>query len=75
MTLRSFLGRSSKKNLKVKGKNAKNAQNLKDVAITPAALAWPGGDRGEDTTCEKIFENNILQRIFISIGWSRAVCA
>ena len=49
--------------------------NLKDVAITPAALAWPGGDRGEDTTCEKIIENNVLQRIFISIGWSRAVCA
>ena len=43
--------------------------NLKDVAITPAALAWPGGDRCEDTTCEKIIENNVLQRILISIGW------
>ena len=49
--------------------------NLKDVAITPAALAWPGGDRGEDTTCEKIIENNVLQRILISICWSRAECA
>ena len=49
--------------------------NLKDVAITPAALAWPGGDRGEDTTYEKIIENNVLQRILISICWSRAECA
>ena len=53
----------------------KNALNLKNVAITPAALAWPGGDRGEDTTCEKIIENNVLQRISISNGWSRAECA
>ena len=67
LALQAFLGRKSKKTpCKICGENA---QNLKDVAITPAALAWPGGDRGEDTTCEKIIENNVLQRILISIGW------